>query len=90
MLALIKERVDEAQRLEYKRELSLDERKQRKEAANDASGLANAQGLRIYGIAEAELTDGCRLLTEPFPLTGGGAQARLEDVLDSPRYASQN
>lgn len=84
VLALINDRVEEGQRLEYKRELDLDEKKQRKEAAKDASGLANAQGgLLVYGVGEQELADGRRLPTEPVPLTDGGAQARLEDVLDS-------
>ena len=84
VLALIEERVDEGQRLEYKRELNLDDRKQSKEAAKDVSGLANAQGgLLIYGVEEEELDDGRRIPTAPRPLTDGAVQARLEDVLDS-------
>jgi hypothetical protein len=84
VIALIDERIDEGQRLEYKRELVLDSKSQRREAAKDASGLANAQGgLLIYGVEEKELDDGRRLPTAPRPLTDGGLQAQLVDVLDS-------
>jgi hypothetical protein len=84
VLALIEERIDEGQRLEYKRELNLDDRKQSREAAKDNSGLANAQGgLLIYGVEEEELDDGRRVPTAASPLTDGAVQARLEDVLDS-------
>jgi hypothetical protein len=84
VLALLKGGIDEGQRLEYKRELKLDDRKQSREAAKDASGLANAQGgLLIYGVDEEELKDGRRRPTAPRPLTDGAVQARLEDVLDS-------
>lgn len=91
VLALIQERVDEGQRLEYKRELVLNSKSQRREAAKDASGLANTQGgLLIYGVEEEELEDGRRVPTAPRPLTDGGVQAQLEDVLDSAISPSLN
>jgi hypothetical protein len=40
--ALVDERVEEGQRLEFKRELNLETRSQRVEAAKDVSGMANA------------------------------------------------
>ena len=39
--ALVSEKIEEGQRLEYKRELSLDSQGNRVEAAKDASGMAN-------------------------------------------------
>jgi integrase len=54
---IIADQIEEGQRLEYKRELDLSggSDRQRKEAAKDASGMANAQGgLIIYGIDEQE------------------------------------
>lgn len=84
VLALVAERVEEGQRLDDKGDLHLDNPKERREAAKDASGFANAQGgLLIYGVAEEELPDGRRLPTEPTPLQDGAAQSRLEDVLDA-------
>jgi hypothetical protein len=84
VLALIEERVEEGQRLEYKRELTLATQGERLEAAKDASGLANATGgLLIYGVAEEEADDGRRLPVDATPLEDGDAQARLEDVLHS-------
>lgn len=82
--ALIDQGVEEGQRLEYKRELHLDGLRQRREAAKDVSGMANAQGgLILYGVDEKESTDGRRLPHAATPLTDGGAQARLENVLYS-------
>jgi hypothetical protein len=81
--ALVDERTEEGQRLEYKRELNLGAREERLEAAKDASGMANASGgLLIYRVEEEELSDGRRIPVRVTPLTSGDAQARLEDVLD--------
>ena len=84
VLALIEEGIDEGQRLEYKRELNLDDQKQSREAAKDSSGMGNAQGgLVIYGVEEKELEDGRRVPVAPYPLNDGAVQSRLEDVLDA-------
>jgi len=81
---LVDEKIDEGQRLEYKRELNLGSRDERLEAAKDASGMANATGgLLIYGIEEEELEDGRRIPVRVRPLENGDAQPRLEDVLAS-------
>lgn len=82
VLALIDEGIEEGQRLEYKRELHLGKPKEHREAAKDVSGMANAQGgLLIYGVEEEVLEDGRRVPRAATPLTDGGVQARLEDVL---------
>lgn len=48
--------------LEFKRELPIAEPDEKRELANDWSGMANADGGRlIYGIQEQELTDGSRV-----------------------------
>jgi hypothetical protein len=91
VLALVEERIEEGQRLEYKRELRLDTRGDRIEAAKDASGLANAVGgLLIYGVAEEETADGRRLPARTAPINEGDAQARLEDVLHSAVFPPLN
>lgn len=91
MLALIDERIEEGQRLEFKRQLDLDTRKQRNEACKDASGLANSQGgLLIYGVEEEEQSDGRRIPIRATPLSDGDARGRLEDVLDSAVHPALN
>jgi len=83
VLALIAGRIPEGQRLDYKRELKLDTRVQRKEAAKDASGMANASGgLLIYGVDEDKSTPE-PLPVKATPLSDGQLQAQLEDLLDS-------
>ncbi len=82
VLALIAERVPEGQRLDYKRELNLDSRSERKEAAKDASGMANASGgLLIYGVDEDKSIPE-PVPFEPTPLPDGQVQTQLEDLLD--------
>jgi Putative DNA-binding domain len=82
--ALVDERVEEGQRLEFKRELNLETQSQRIEAAKDLSGMANAAGgILIVGVEEATLADGRRLPLRPAPMQRGDLQARLEDVLAS-------
>lgn len=91
VLTLIEERIEEGQRLEFKRQLDLETAKQRSEACKDASGLANSQGgLLIYGIEEEEQDDGRRIPTSATPLDDGNARSRLEDVLDSAVHPSLN
>lgn len=80
--SLIDERVAEGQRLEYKRELNLDTQSQRREAAKDVSGMANASGgLLLYGVEEDDSEEPIPTARRPMP--DGSGQARLEDVLDS-------
>lgn len=89
--ALIDQRIEEGQRLEYKRQLDLDTPKNRCEAAKDVSGLANAQGgLLIYGVEEEEQADGRRVPSRATPLGDGNARSRLEDVLDSAVHPTLN
>jgi hypothetical protein len=89
--ALVSERVEEGQRLEYKRELKLGSRTEKAEAAKDVSGMANATGgLLVYGVGEEQLEDGRRLPTRLSPLADGNAQAQLEDVLHSAVSPSLN
>ncbi len=91
MLALVEERIEEGQRLEYKRQLDLETPKKRCEAAKDVSGLANAQGgLLIYGVEEEEQEDGRRIPVRPMPLSDGDARSRLEDVVDSAVHPALN
>lgn len=91
VLALVEERIEEGQRIEYKRQLDLETPKKRCEAAKDISGLANAQGgLLIYGIEEEELEDGRRVPARAMPLTKGDSRSRLEDVLDSAVHPALN
>lgn len=82
-MRLIENRVEESQRLEYKQELNLSTKAEKREAAKDVSGLANAEGgLLVYGVSEEELPDGRRLPSAATPLQDGGLQAQIEDVLD--------
>jgi Putative DNA-binding domain len=82
--ALVAERVEETQRLEYKRELPLVSKSERAEAAKDASGMANAQGgLLLYGVDEEKQPDGRRLPTRLRPIADGGIRDQLHDVLYS-------
>lgn len=91
VFALVEERIEEGQRLEFKRQLDLGTPKQRSEACKDASGLANAQGgLLIYGVDEERQDDGRRIPTRTTPLSDGDVRSRLEDVLDSAVHPALN
>jgi hypothetical protein len=84
VLSLIDDRIDEGQRLDYKREIKLQSKRDRLEVAKDASGMSNAVGgVLIYGVEEEELSDGRRLPTKPTPLTDGKEESRLQDFLHS-------
>jgi len=78
---LVKAKFPEGLRLEYKRQLNLDRKAERAEAAKDVSGLANAQGgWLLYGIEEE---DGDEPLPKAiFPISEEGLQTKLENVLD--------
>lgn len=92
---LVTNQTPEGLRLEFKRELSLDTKEARREAAKDLSALANTAGGRIlYGIEETELPDGSKVAGGIRPLTDGALEARLADVLVSavhprPRFATR-
>jgi hypothetical protein len=79
---LIKAKLPEGQRLEYKQALHLDTPTQKAEVAKDVSGLANAQGgLLFFGIEEDDSEEPLPLRI--LPLNEEGLQTRLEDILDS-------
>ena len=79
---LCRDHVPESIRLEFKRELSLDDEKQKAEAAKDVSSMANTAGGRIlYGIEEVVLLDGSRGAGPIRPLRDGTIDTRLENVL---------
>lgn len=78
---LVKAKFPEGLRLEYKRQLNLDRKAERAEAAKDVSGLANGQGgWLLYGIEEDDGEE--PLPKEVTPILGEGLQTKLENVLD--------
>lgn len=82
--ALIDGRIPEGLALEFKRELDLSATDQRKEAAKDASALANTVGGRIfYGVGEIRLPDGTAVAGSLHPLSDGNTGARLTDILNT-------
>ena len=79
---LVRDRIPEGQRLDYKRTLQLDTKKQRTELCKDISGLANAQGgWLIFGIDEGEGEE--PVAGSITPIAETGLQTRLENILDS-------
>ena len=79
---IVQNRLPETARLEYKREMSLDTPRAKKEAAKDVSSMANSSGGRmIIGIKEEQQADGSRLPVGVQPITDGGLAKQLEDVL---------
>lgn len=87
--------IPESLNLEYKRELSLKTRDEKREAAKDVSALANTAGGRIlYGIDEKRLPDGSRVAGPICPLSDGQIDSILADVIVNaahprPRFASR-
>jgi hypothetical protein len=82
---LCEQRRPEGPRLEFKRELSLGNDGDKKEAARDTLGMANAgpgPGYVIYGIAEGRLEDGSTAAEQLAPLNDGALIERLNNVLD--------
>jgi len=80
--ALVETQAEEGLRLEFKERLNLDSKEEKREAAKDASALANAAGGRIvYGIAEGQLGDGRIVAAGVRPLEDGSVGDRLWDVL---------
>jgi predicted HTH transcriptional regulator len=53
---VVRDKIEESLTLEFKRDLNLKSEHDKREAAKDVSGMANAAGGRIiYGIEEAEV-----------------------------------
>jgi hypothetical protein len=81
--SLIRDQTEESIRLEYKKSIDLDVRKERKEAAKDVAAMANTAGGRIvYGIKERDsksIPDGLPEVISP--LADEDIPRRLEDVL---------
>jgi schlafen family protein len=78
------ERRREQPRLEFKRELSLDGDRAKRDVEEDIEGLANAGGGHvIYGIAEEEVEDGSKVAAALTPLADGTLYERLNNHLDS-------
>jgi hypothetical protein len=74
----------ESQRLEFKRELSLDTEKQKADAEHDAQGMASGGGgVIVFGVNEVQLGDGGVGAGNLSPLMDGSLYERLRDVLDS-------
>jgi Schlafen, AlbA_2 len=81
---LCEEQRREQPRLEFKRELTLDRDRAKRDVEEDIEGLANAGGGHIiYGIAELELADGSKVASELAPLADGSLYERLNNHLDS-------
>jgi hypothetical protein len=81
---LISDAIEEGQRLDYKSELHLGTKPQRREVARDAGGMANAVGgLLVYGMLEKELADGRVVPDKLTPLSDHSLRDRLENILDS-------
>ncbi|NQU22520.1 MAG: ATP-binding protein [Candidatus Nealsonbacteria bacterium] len=80
--ALEKNEIPESIRLEFKRQLDLDDKKQKAEAAKDVSAMANTAGGRIlYGVDEKKLPNGSTVASSICPLADGAVDSRLEDIL---------
>jgi Putative DNA-binding domain len=86
--------IPESLRLEYKRELNLKTRDDKREACKDISALANTAGGRIlYGVEEKDAADGP--IAGPLrPLSDGQIDSVLADVViggihPRPRFASR-
>jgi hypothetical protein len=79
---LIDHEIEEGERLDYKRELSLESRSQRREAAKDISALANGRGGRIVvGLVEHD-DRGSNIPVDLAPIDDVGALIdRLADVI---------
>jgi hypothetical protein len=68
---LISGQVPEGQRLDYKRELHLDNKAQKAEVAKDISGMANAQGgWIVFGVSEDESPEPLPSEITPVPADG--------------------
>lgn len=82
--ALERDEVPECLELEYKRELDLSKKDQRREAAKDISAMANTVGgCLVYGVDERVLPDKSVVAGPIVPLTDGTVVDTLANVLNS-------
>ncbi len=80
LVALVDSAIPEGQRLEYKMELHLDKRDQRREALKDLTGMANGGGgTVVFGIAETDQDPPAA--GEVTPLEDATLVGRLEDIV---------
>lgn len=79
---IVAARLPEGQRLDYKRELHLNSRRERAEVAKDVSGFANAQGgWLLFGVEEDDSEEPLPVAIRSMALDG--QQSKLESILDS-------
>jgi hypothetical protein len=95
LLQLCNDRVEESSRLEFKAQLNLVTRDEKREVAKDVSAMANSGGGRlVYGVGEHELPNGAHAAASIEPLTDAVAVASLENIIcdaiaPRPRYRIQ-
>ena len=79
--ALIRDRIEEFTRLEYKREVNLSN-KGRKEICRDVSSFANGQGgVIIYGIEEEKRENLGSIPKSIVPITDAAIKETIENML---------
>lgn len=82
--ALVDDRQDETQHLEFKGDVDLDDKKQKHEVAKDVSAMANGGGGRIvYGVAEKDDGRGGKIAGQVVGITDGGFLDRINRLLAS-------
>jgi schlafen family protein len=82
--ALERDGIPEVLMIEYKRELHLSKKDQRREAAKDVSAMANTVGGHIvYGLDEKVLPDGTHVAGPIVPMVDGTVIEALANVLHS-------
>jgi hypothetical protein len=82
VVSLISCGAEEGLTLEFKAQLNLASKDEKREAAKDVSAFANQAGGRIvYGMKEGTVEDGRAVASEITPLTNGAVGQQLADVL---------
>lgn len=82
LLRLRTDGTPEGARLEFKQQVDLKTRAERREVAKDVSALANSVGGRIvYGISEEKQSDGTSTAGKIMPLTSGDVEESLENII---------
>jgi hypothetical protein len=80
--ALVAERAEESLVLEFKRELSLSTKSEKKEVAKDICAMANSSGgWIIYGIDEARTGDDAPIAAFVTPFSDASLAAQLEGIV---------
>ncbi|MBL8779164.1 MAG: ATP-binding protein [Acidimicrobiales bacterium] len=80
--SLVDAAIPEGQRLEYKKELHLEQRVQRREALKDLTGMANGGGgTVVFGIGETDQAP--PVAGEVSPLEDAALVGRLEDIVQA-------